>query len=233
MRRTNVILAVTAVVTSALALAFTAAQAAMPRDGNPFVYFSLTQGGDTFVNYDGSKNFKRSDRDWPIGLVFNGNASVNKVKDYYKASAFAGFGGSKFLGTDSRPSGGKRKLDSDRGRKTRCGSKQQNGRQEHFRIYGGNLDRLYDREYGYFVVASAHYDHGDSFASTSAAPDLCPGKKFFGYSENVEQRIVDLAATRGARVRRNHLGLRNFEPQRTEGDHIWKNDGRASIIRLP
>ncbi len=236
MPRLNVLLALIAMLTGALSQAVGVTHAESPRNGNPFQYYYLTEGGDTFLNYDGSKNFERNDRDWPVGLVFYRNASVNRVKDYYRDSAFSGFGGSKFLGTDSRPNSGadgRRALDRDRGRKPRCGSRESNGRQEHFRIYGGNRDRLYDREYGYYVVATAHYDHGDFYVSGTSRPENCPGRTFFGFSENVEQRIVGLAEGRGASVRRNFFGLGNVEPRRDEGNHIWKNDGRASIIRMP
>ena len=81
------------------------------------------------------------------------------------------------------------------------------------------------------MVATAHYDHGD-FG--------CPGRTYFGYSENVEGQLVALSQrimqAEGAdsvirSVRDDVVRLRNYE-NFEDGNHIWRNNGLASRITL-
>jgi hypothetical protein len=161
---------------------------------------------DAFLNYD--------------------NASISKVHDRYEDSAarYSREGNFMYLPWKSRD-GGYRRYDSDKGKKTDCNS---SGRNEHFRAYANyhnDTGRFYSRDYGYFVVASAHYDHGDG----------CPGRRYFGFSENVEFKLVEIAPQEFSwSVKHDHLPLRNYEEGRWEpSDHYWKNDGRASILLVP
>lgn len=218
-----------AVVLAAGAVAAPIAVAA--RSAQPQRYIQLFIQGppapsdsDAFINYDGTeRNYDRGDRDWPIGLIFYSNATIEKVKNAYEDEGYDGEGSFMYEGWKAR-NGGYRRFDSDKGKKNDCNAA---GRNEHFRIYGNHHNdsgRFFSRDYGYFVVASAHYDHGDG----------CSGRRYFGFSENVEGILVNVARDRlGWSVRHDFLPTKNHEEPRWEGDHYWKNDGRASILLVP
>jgi hypothetical protein len=122
------------------------------------------------------------------------------------------------------------RFDTDGGRKTKCGK---DNTDIHYRVYApGSKDtsqeRLFDPRWGYYVVASTHYDHGEA---------TCPDKtKWFGYSERAEFRLLDAANQYNLSYRQDVIQTHNKEGlhrDTKDKEHIWENDGKASAIRIP
>src|SRR4051812_6793105 len=147
------LLAAAAVAAVALAATTQLATAANPSQAIRFV--RLSSGGDYFLNYDGGKNLRPSTRDWPVSLIFYTDASVNRVKSFYDDERGYNRRGGR-LWEPYRYST-KIRFDGDKGKKTDCN---ENASDNHFRVYGGYNDRFYDPGWGYYVVATAHVDHG-------------------------------------------------------------------------
>jgi hypothetical protein len=200
---------------------------------NSKIYFVAFDGGNYFLNYDGSEyadlNRQRHTRDWPITLLYWNSASVDKVKnklgDLYQNS----HNSREWEGYQLHPH--RTRFDGDKGKKTECYN--QNRVDRHFRIYGPSgsgvprQDRFYGPNWGYFVVASSHFDFGDGD---------CSGKRKFGYSEHAAQIIARDSDIVGMRETKNYLQLYNRERLRYDKyhhDHVWQNDGKASVLRVP
>lgn len=186
----------------------------------------LTRGGSRFLNYDGRRNFKTRDRDWPINFVFYHAASVNKVKDVLVDLGMFLPGDTEYEGYRYSP-GSFRRFDSDKGKKGFC---DENANDNHLRIYATvGSDRFFDPRYGFFVVASSHQDHADGCGD--------PDDQFFGYSEIVEERIADqLRRSTSLVVHEDYIPMNNHEDVRTDPldpRHIWYNSGRATAVRIP
>lgn len=174
-----------------------------------------------FGSYDGNQTTSRHARDWPITLIFYRNAWVDKVKD---AMGYPGTGSTEWEAYrlsyyDHR------RFDHDGGRKAYC----DRGRDTHFRTYAPHLsddkstESLWDPRYGYYVVGSTHYDHGE-----------CDGSPhWYGLSEQAEIQVVVDARARGLTVHQDYFDTNNREPERHEGNHYWQNDGLASAIKIP
>ena len=176
--------------------------------------------GDQFWNYDFTARRVRADGvDWPMSLVFYGNATINKVK--------------RFLGNEYDKSGspmyarlkdGRRwQWDTDRGRKTTwCpGLKTQPPWARHYRIYADRDDRLYNAAWGFYVIGTTHYDHRE-----------CAIGKRFGWSENSEAWITHRWRLNGGWAQDDWKYFSNPEPVRVQGNHIWDNNGWASRLHV-
>lgn len=191
-------------------------------------YRSLVSGSNAFLNYDGGANtMSRSSRDWPIGLIFYNNAEIDRVKAFFQTAGFRRAGGIKYEGY-KQAGRGRRRFDSDRGRKTEC---DEHSIDYHYRVYGpGSSDRFYEPgPWGYYVVASAHIDRFDGCGDERQAA-------YFGYSERVEGFIADVARLGGWGVQEDRVNLGNYERLRHDREdraHRWENDGRATTIRVP
>ena len=187
----------------------------------------LTQGGSRFLNYDGARNFRRRDRDWPIDFIFWHAASVDKVKAYFDEVGMDLIGGTMYEGYKYTP-GSRRRFDNDRGKKSPCGSNTHQN--EHVRIYGTRgSDRFFDRRYGFFVVGSSHIDHADGCGD--------PDTQWFGESELAEERVVDrLRDETPLIIGEDFITLNNQESRRIDAldaRHFWFNDGKATTVRIP
>lgn len=205
------------------------AEAQVHTAGHTLVWEKITDGPGRFLNYDGAQDFSYHHRDWPIGLLFYRDASIRKVKDQLDLSS----GGSpmhegvRYTRTSSR------RFDADSGRKTSCGDPSKDTL-AHYRVYapdpaGDVAERLYDERYGFFVVGSAHFDHGKTECGDS--------RRWHGFSEEAEYRIGSIADNvSGWSLRRNYIKLHNQEDFRKDTrspTHYWKNDGRATAVRVP
>lgn len=184
----------------------------------------LSDRGPAFLNYDGTPTLGRAARDWPVSLLFTGNASVHKVKRALRRLGFKRRGLTAYL--PYRLAGAHLRFDGDGGLKTAC---DRQGTDVHLRLYApGATNRFADPDFGHVVVASAHLDHGDGCGA---------GPKLFGFSERAEQRIArEISARLHWVVRPNHLALGNAEPYRRDtGDsaHVWSSDGRATQMVVP
>ena len=218
----------------AFAVQATLAAAYTPSHAPRSIYFKAGPETNGFLNYDGGPNYNRKDRDWPVTLVFYGNARVNKAKDALEEISFPrSDGGTKFLPWRLRYNTRyPERIDRDKGKKTQCNHE---GRDMHARVYASNADQLYDPEYGYYVVASTHYDTGDT-DDGPGDPCYTGKKKRFGFSETVEGRIAKRFTDEGYRVHRNVRQAYNYEKKRTispqSEDHIWESNGKLTSIRL-
>ncbi len=176
--------------------------------------------GDQFWNYDFTIRRVRAHKvDWPISLVFYGNASINKVK---------GFLDNEYDETGSPMNarlndGGRWRWDTDNGRKTtKCpGLLSQPSSARHYRIYADPDDRLYNSAWGFYVIGSTHYDIRE-----------CGRGATFGWSETSEGWVTWRWRANGGWAQNDWRYFSNPEPVRVEGNHIWQNDGYASRLHV-
>jgi hypothetical protein len=182
----------------------------------------LSPGGPAFAPYDGGRSLARTDRDWPVSLLFVGHATVDKVKQALAGAGFTHVGEGRSLAY-ATPSG--LRFDGDRGVKTGVDA---NGTDVHVRLYApSGADHFTDPRFGDVVVATTHLDRGEPPA---------PGPRLFGFSEEAERRVAAAAAGLGWRVARDRLPLGNAEPFRRDlaaPDHVWWSDGRATLVHVP
>jgi hypothetical protein len=211
----------TLVALAALAVLLPAEIAAAATPSQAIRFIRLSSGGDYFLNYDGDKNLSVFDRDWGVSMIFYEDASVNRVKGFYDEDrGYNRRGGRKW---EPYRYNSRVRMDGDKGKKNDCNSGHTNN---HFRVYGGYNDRLYDPRWGYYVVATTHVDHGDGGGACEASDD------YFGFSENVEHDLA-VIANNAFTVTEDYKNLRNAESLRLEDDHWWQSDGRATIVLMP
>jgi hypothetical protein len=191
--------------------------AATPASARSITWRSITMpgGGDTFDNYDyHSRSRSASNVDWPVNLIFWNNATVPKVKAPI-AAAFPHTGSVQSAWVAGS-------WDDDRGRKQYPGQCDSNSNY-HFRVYApSNTDRMYNVNYGYFVIGTSHNDYREN----------C-GDGWFGESEVAEGVVASAYSSRGFSVSRGALGLHNYEAYAREGSAIWYSDGWATLVRIP
>jgi hypothetical protein len=184
-------------------------------------YLTLPGGGDSFYNYDfHSRSLRSNNVDWPVNLLFWNNATVPKVKSVVAAD-FPYIGGVKSAYVAGS-------WDDDRGRKTypaTCsGGTTYPNTVYHFRVYApSNTDRMYNVNYGYFVIGTSHIDYREGCTS---------GDRWFGSSESAEAYIAGRFAARGRSVVQDVRWLNNYESYAREGSGLWYNGGYASVISI-
>jgi hypothetical protein len=211
-------------VVAGVAIASAALPAAADAPRGALRLIRLSERGPAFLAYDGTPDFARAGRDWPVSIVFAGHASVGKVKQALRGIGFTRRGHLVYLGYRIGAQGPR--FDGDRGLKTPCDSA---GTDVHLRIYAPTAtDRFPDPEFGDVVVATTHFDRADACGTP---PTL------FGFSEVAEDRVASLVAARlHWRVQRDELDLANAEPYRrdvADSAHVWWSDGRATLITVP
>lgn len=199
--------------------------------------------GDVFFNYDFDPKDKNAPSasgdqvDWAVDFIFWNNAEVDKVKNGLRAAGdLDQIGGAMY---ESVSDGGPDYWDTDKGIKdTKCpGLPTQPSIARHMRIYAdpseqGGDNRLYNIDWGYYVIATSHFDYRE--CSTN-------GIRWSGRSERAENRIANTAraAWGSSRVAEDDLPLGNPEPWRVQGNpmrklaHIWANDGNATVVDVP
>lgn len=187
-------------------------------------FVRLSDAGPSFLTYDGDPTLRQTGRDWPVSLVFAGNASITRVKRALRAAGLTHTGHTRYLAY--RGADGTIRFDGDRGLKGPCDA---NGTDAHVRLYAPTAtDRFIDPEFGSVVLGTAHLDRADG---CSVQPTM------FGFSEEAERRVAALLAARsGWRAQADRLALGNFEPYRREvidPAHVWWSDGRATLITVP
>lgn len=173
---------------------------------------------DSFYNYDfTSKTVSSSNVDWPVCLVFYGNADVNKVKNIYWGVTI--LANTMYAYLDD---GQGFVWDEDRGTKGVVWSNCTNSYVWlHMRVYAPNPpDYLYNIYYGKYVIATAHYDQ-------------FPLESWSGYTECAEKHLADIAKSKGYTVYQDLFYFYNYEPYRIQGNHIWLNNGYATYIYVP
>lgn len=182
----------------------------------------VSSAEDQFYNYDFTgKTVSATGVDWPVTIVFIGNASVSKIKSAYRSQGW----GNPFVNTmyGYENDGLGFAWASDGGVKTFA------SKSPHMRLYapGG---RMYNSVWGYYVVATTHYDNAELSR---------PPKQWFGMSEDAAAAAVATAvkAWGSGSVTVNSLALGNAQSGEETGKngerHIWQCDGMATVIRVP
>ncbi len=183
-----------------------------------YQYVVLPDGNDRIVNYDHVvSQVNRYFADWPLNLVFTGSAQgaeVDNIKDIlapqFKRSGrkmYAYFRDGYYMQWD---------LDSGVKNPPPGVSCPINIR---MRLYADHDDQLYSTHYGYYVMASSHYDWNEH----------CAGA-WFGDSESAEYWFTQEFAVRGYSYYPEELWVKNHEVARWEGNHFWASTGNWSRI---
>lgn len=177
---------------------------------------------DQFYTYDfTARTVSATGVDWPVTIIFHGNASVAKVKSAFQARGWSNPFVSTMYGYLN--DGSAFAWASDGGVKT-FGSKT-----AHMRLYapGG---RMYNSVWGYYVVATTHFDNAELAG---------PPTQWFGMSEDAAAAAVQTAvkAWGSKNVTLNSVPLGNAQYGEEKGAngerHIWQCDGMATLIRVP
>lgn len=188
--------------------------------------FTPDAGVTQFFRYDFTgPSVGATNQDWPVTLVFRGNASVSSVK-LALGRAFP-WPGSLQYGLVAQ--NGAWAWDADAGRKTRICSLLRPS--NHYRLYALPLvGRLLSPSWGSYVVGTTHQDRGE-----------CGPYSVAGWSEDAEAVVANAARALNWQVEEDALDLGNREVARWEGartgpypgSHFWDNDGMATVIHVP
>jgi len=194
-------------------------------------YYALCidAASDCFVNWDSSSDstFDPSTADWPVTLIYYGDAEVDKIKLSY-GWTLTGFGASMYmLMTDN---GITWFVDSDRGMKEAfvflsplniC-NYTIDAAYVHVRLYANSsTDYNYYPSLGRYVVATSHLDDW-------------PLEDWSGFASTAESVAVAWASQQlGWTVYPDYVNGYNGDDCRVVGDHINNNDGMISYIYVP
>jgi hypothetical protein len=188
----------------------------------------VSQNEDRFWNYDCEKQVAGDPAvcDWPVTIVFWGNASVDKVKAALRASLPI-YGIDEYLYASD---GYHRRWlwDADTGVKSLNITKFL-----HMRVYGSRWGRLSNATWGSYVLATTHYDIDELTANPTS-----------GRSEEAAAAIEALCVNvyGAAAVQADVLPLFNLEADRVEqranddggiDSHYWQCDGLATMVYVP
>ena len=177
---------------------------------------------DQFYNHDfTAKTVSATGVDWPVTIIFYGNASVSKIKSAFKTRGWSNPFVSTMYGYENDGSGFV--FAADGGVKTFA------TKSPHMRLYapGG---RMYNSTWGYYVIATTHYDYAE-LAS--------PPTQWFGMSEDAATAATQTAikAWGSTSVTLNSIPVGNSQYGEETGAngqrHIWQCDGMATLIRVP
>lgn len=203
----------------AAAVAATAGGAYAPTSADGATASSLTLinlSGDYFWNYDfNSGSITASNVDWPVTLIFYGNATINRVKD--NLGPWFSYQGSAKYGRLNDGAGFV--TDQDSGRKTHmCPCI---GDITHYRAYADADDRMYNPDWAYYVFATTHIDHNEGTFG-----------EWFGQSEDAEEDVRDRSVQvwGASNVSNDYLNLSNYEAPHNEGSHHWNNNQYATKV---
>jgi hypothetical protein len=183
----------------------------------------LYSNGDSFMNYDFYSQYAAATNvDWPVTLLFYNNAEINKIKNAMGGRGYGG-GGITIYDILSDDGGSTLVWDSDGGRKQGSDTTAY----YHYRIYANPAtDRNYSPGWGYYVWGTTHQDY----------QECCSG--WHGESEQAETHIAaDAGLAFGVSPAYDNANFYNYEPYRVQygpqGEHRWRNSGRATYVRVP
>lgn len=189
---------------------------------------SLTYLGvaeDRFYNWDFENTnwpVTADQVDWPITMMFYNNAEVDLVKSLF----YPGFGFIKHAVVGDFDGTWGLVWDSDGGTKSGffCGFGAA-GDAYHMRVYADWADdRLYNIQWGYYVLATTHIDHNEALG--------CPGT-WSGESELAEEHFAQLSRNIQLWVWEDWWSFFNFEAPHQEGDHKVNNNGMQTLVHIP
>jgi hypothetical protein len=183
---------------------------------------TVSKDGDLVYNYDFTgKTLASSTVDWPVTMVFIGNASVSKVKTAYRNRGWS----NPFVNTmyGYANDGAGFSWYGDGGIKTWA------TKSAHMRLYapGG---RMYNKTWGYYVFATTHFDNQELAK---------PPSQWFGMSEDAATSATQTAinAWGSKAVTVNAEPFFNWQSGEEVGAtgerHIWQCDGMVTIVRVP
>ena len=195
---------------------------------NSNYYVVCISSSDCFINWDSesSTSFTLSTADWPVTIIYYGNAEVDKIKLSY-GWPLTGLGNSEYLYIIDDGIGF---VDSDRGMKTLtyiddtvCGI-HLGWVYVHVRLYA-DPERDYDTDplWGHYVIATSHLDKA-------------PFEDWSGFPSIAEHYALQYAIGMGWNGIIDALNVYNADPTCRfghNGHHININDGYASIIYVP
>jgi hypothetical protein len=188
----------------------------------------VSQNEDRFWNYDCETTIAGDPTvcDWPVTIVFWGNATVDKVKNALRSSLPIYGVNEYFYASDGYH---RRWLwVADTGVKSLNLTKFL-----HMRVYGGRWGRLSNATWGTYVLATTHYDINELTANPTS-----------GRSEEAAAAIEALCvqAWGAGAVAPDVLPLFNAEADRVEqrandgggvDSHYWQCDGLATMVYVP
>jgi hypothetical protein len=178
-------------------------------------------GGDTFWNFDfDTKTVDANKVDWPVDIVFWGNASISKV---YSKIGWAWSGSNEYERVND---GGGAAWVSSGGRKnTLCTD-------THFRLYAPSMGFFTHPFLGHYVIATAHLDKHE-----------CGLSPTYGWNETAEANVAARAAAvwGNAAVQANAAALPDGTPTLGlfqnaqvgwQGNHYFDNNGTPTLVKV-
>jgi hypothetical protein len=179
--------------------------------------------GDYVYNYDfETTTVAQNNVDWAMSIIAYNNASINKFKstmDNFNYGATSSDAKHASLHDAGNTPAGYFEWDNDKGKKIiLCPAWNST---PHYRVYADSNDYLYQTGRGAYVLASTHRDR-----------DECGGgNKAFYDSETVEGGITNNLDTYYT-VYHDRYFWNNYEPYRSQGTHIWDNNGYGSYVDM-
>jgi len=183
----------------------------------------VTYGHNSFYNYDfDSQTASATNVDWPVDLIFYGNASVSKV---YNGIAWTWSGSNEYelLSTGS----GAAWVASSGRKDTLCTD-------THFRVYAPAIGYFKSKALGHYVIATSHLDKNE-----------CGSSPTYGWNETAEANVAARAASvwGSAAVNANATAfpdgkstlklLGNVNQTGWQGNHYFDNNGLPTLIKVP
>ncbi len=196
-----------------------------------------TISNDGFYSYDfDSQSVNDNNVDWPFNMIWYDEANINDVKSYLSSRGFSGSGSAKYAYVYETSNVNAPEWDTDGGKKSGCYTDSVgNKRFRHTRLYAPTDSPYYDAffdvyTYGYYIVATTHYDINETSGCDAGNP-------WFGYSEDLENYIADLADDNFVVSRDsyylNNAGYGVYDPGVKPGlNHYHQSDGYATKIRF-
>ena len=182
----------------------------------------VSSAEDSFYNYDFTgKTVSATGVDWPVTMIFYGNASVSKVKSAFQSRGWGNPFVSTMYGYENDGLGFV--FVAHGGVKTFA------AKSPHMRLYASG-GRMYNSTLGYYVIATTHYDNAELSK---------PPTQWFGMSEDAATAAVQTAikAWGSGCVTLDSMPLGNAQYGEATGPtgerHIWQCDGMATLIRVP
>ena len=182
---------------------------------------TVSYGGDSWTNYDFTGSSTQS-VDWPVDLIFWGNASISKVNSklgwfWTGSTIYALVSDGSALPTWVGSAGRKNTLCTD----------------THYRLYADKDGFLTNGALGNYVIGTAHLDINE-----------CSRTPSYGFNEQAERTGAARArAVWGSAAVQEHAaflpdgtstyGLLDNAVSATEGNHVFDNDGYPTLIRVP
>jgi hypothetical protein len=165
--------------------------------------------------------------DMPVDMVFHNNANINKVKD--QVLDYDHCGQAKYARLKDGTSW---VWDGDGGVKDDCGGGDQcaDGLSYHLRVYADSDDRMYNTNYGYYILGAAHMDNYN-YCGDPWHP-ICCDWIWSGYNNDAEAWFAQRSQGRGYTVLANWGNWYNAATV-YDSEHPIRNNGKATYVNVP